>query len=158
MEQKMLAYVIVALIAVIIAAAVLLRGYGSTGNTAMANTAAPAGPVSSTQSATPASNTSAVLFSSTPYYQYAYLVSDSPLSSQAKAALAGFNFNNTQLANGTRKITIELAGTSQSQTVMLKPGYKLYIIEATFGDDGYGFDSSLGDDGFVMVNQTGYVA
>ena len=51
-----------------------------------------------------------------------------------------------------------LEGSGQSQSITLKPNYKLYIIETTFGDDGFHFDSSLGDDGFVIVNQNGYIA
>ena len=102
-------------------------------------------------------NSSATLFSSTPYYPYSYLISSQPLSQQAKSALSGFNMTTNLLANGTSKVTIMLKGTTQSETIMLKTGYSLYIIEATLGDDGYSFDASLGDDGFVVVNQSGYV-
>ncbi len=100
---------------------------------------------------------SSVLFSSTPYLQYAYLISGGNLSQEAKAALTGFNMTSDFLSNGTEEIRIAIQGSGQNQTIMLDPGYKLYIIETTFSDDSYGFDASLGDDGLVMVNQTGYV-
>ncbi|MDE1768230.1 MAG: hypothetical protein KGH67_02015 [Candidatus Micrarchaeota archaeon] len=134
----------------------LLAGVFFLGNGAATSHTASQSSVSATSGVT-ATNSNATLFASSPYAQYAYLISNDTLSQQAHAALAGFNLSNTKLANGTRKITIALQGTSQNQMLMLRPGYKLYIIETTFGDDGYGFDSSLGDDGFVLVNNTGYI-
>ncbi len=102
-------------------------------------------------------NSSKVLFSGTPYYPYSYLVYPGPISSQAKAALAGFSLNQSQLRNSSSKVTITVTGTSQQQTLVLAPGYRLYLIETTMGDDGFNFDSSFGDDGFVVVDQNGYV-
>ena len=98
------------------------------------------------------------MFSSTPYYNYAYQVYPGPISQQAHSALAGFNITSSTLQNSSVKITISLLNTGQSQSVMLNSNYKFYIIETTFGDDGYGFDSSLSDDGFVAVTPSGYVA
>ena len=105
-----------------------------------------------------AQNASKVLFASTQYAAYSYQVYPGPLSQQASMALSGFNVSSTVLQNGTADITILLSGTSQSQTVLLKPGYKMYIIETTFGDDGFGAEYSLGDDGFVTVDPNGYIA
>lgn len=102
-------------------------------------------------------SSSQVLFSSTPYFQYAYLISGSNLSQEAKAALTGFNMTSDFLSNGTEEIRVAIQGSGQNQTILLDSGYKLYIVETTFSDDSYGFDASLGDDGLVMVNQTGYV-
>ena len=103
------------------------------------------------------SNSSQVLFASTQYALYSYQVYPGPVSQQAQTALAGFNLTVAQLQNSSTKIDISLVGTRQSQTILLKPNYKLYIIEATLGDDGYHFDSSLGDDGFVAVTPEGYI-
>lgn len=110
---------------------------------------------SSQQSANPNSN--AILFNSTLYAQYSYLISDPVLSQQAQSALAGFKLVRTQLQNGSIEMNISKSGVLQPSSVILAPGYKMYIIETTFGDDGYGFDSSLADDGFVIVNSTGYI-
>ncbi len=98
----------------------------------------------------------ATLFSSSPYASYAYLISDPTLSQQAQAALAGFSLNVSKLANGTTSVSIS-PKSGQGTVIMLQPGYKLYFIEAAFGDDGYGFDSSLADEGLIEVNQTGYI-
>ncbi len=105
----------------------------------------------------PSSNSSSVLFSSTQYYPYSYLISSSNLSSAAQSALAGFRLSRMQMQNGSVEVNISLSNGGQGNSVVLKPGYRLYVIEASFGDDGYGFDSSLGDDAFVMVNPNGYI-
>ncbi len=103
-------------------------------------------------------NSSKVLFASTQYAPYSYQIYPSPISQQAQSALAGFNITSTALQNSSTEVKLSLSGTNQYQTLILKPNYKLYIIETTFGDDGYRFDSSLGDDGFVVVDPNGYVA
>lgn len=107
---------------------------------------------------TTSANTTGMLFANTQYAQFAYLVSSGSLSSQAQAALAGFNLTRTQNQNGTTTITITLLANGAKQTVNLKQGDKLYIIETSFGDDSFGGDSNLGDDGFVLVKANGYVA
>ena len=68
------------------------------------------------------------------------------------------NITTTMLQNSSTEIKLSLIGTDQYQSLILKPSYKLYIIETTFGDDGYHFDSSLGDDGFVIVDSGGYIS
>ena len=149
-----LAYAVVGLLVVAGLAAV----YYSSHNGAAASAPIATSPATSTAStAYSRPNSSATLFSSTPYYPYSYLISSQPLSQQARAALSGFNMTTNLLTNGTRKITIMLQGTNQSEVIMLKSGYSLYMIEATLGDDSYNVDASLGDDGFVVVNQSGYV-
>ena len=107
---------------------------------------------------TTSTNSSKILLSNTQYFPYAYQVYPGPTSPQAQAALAGFNLSSTTLQNGTTKVTVTLVGTSQYQSFMLRPDYKLYIIETSMGDDNFHFDSSLGDDGFVAVDPNGYVA
>ncbi len=100
---------------------------------------------------------SKVLLSSTQYASYSYLVSGDNLSSQAQAALAGFNMTASNLKNGSRFITVSVIGTSINKTFTLGSGYKLYIIETSFGDDSFHFDSSLGDDGFIVTDPNGYI-
>jgi hypothetical protein len=103
-------------------------------------------------------NSSKVLFANTQYAPYSYQIYPEPISQQAASALAGFNITSIQLQNSSSEVKLSLTATNQSHILIIKPGYKLYIIEATFGDDGYHFDSSLGDDGFVLVDPNGYVA
>ncbi|MDE1861270.1 MAG: hypothetical protein KGH72_06170 [Candidatus Micrarchaeota archaeon] len=103
-------------------------------------------------------NSSNVLFAGTQYAAYSYQVYPGNLSQEAQAALSGFNLTSTSLQNGSARVKIALIGTSQYQYLILKPAYKLYIIETSFGDDGFSMDSSLGDDGFVVVDPNGYVS
>ncbi len=103
-------------------------------------------------------NSSKILFSSTQYFSYSYVIYPGPVSQQAQSALAGFNLTSTKLQNGTADVKISLIGTNQNQSLVLQPNYKLYIIETTFGDDGFRFDSALSDDGFVVVDPNGYIA
>ena len=112
---------------------------------------------SSTPPNSATTNTTGTLFASVQYAQFAYLISNNTLSSQAQAALAGFNLSRTQYNNGTTLMGITLIGSVNKQTLTLKPGYKLYIIEASFGDDSFGGESNLGDDGFVEVSPNGYI-
>ncbi|HVA82898.1 MAG TPA: hypothetical protein VNF06_01915 [Candidatus Aquilonibacter sp.] len=97
------------------------------------------------------------LFSNSPYAQFSYLISSNTLQYQAKAALAGFNLTKTQLANGSVEMRISIVGTNINQTVLLGPGYKEYVVETSFGEDSGNFDGSLADDGFVTVDQNGYI-
>jgi hypothetical protein len=106
---------------------------------------------------TVSTNSSKILFSTTQYAQYSYLVYPGQISQQAQAALTGFNMTATMLQNSSTEVRLALIGTSQYKSLILKPNYELYIIEIAFGDDGYHFDSSLGDDGFVVVDPNGYV-
>lgn len=103
-------------------------------------------------------NSSNVLFSQSQYFSYSYLVSSANLSQQAKSALAGYNLTRTPLGNGSVNITISQAGSSNGQRVTLQPGYKMYIVETSFGDDSFGKDFSYSDDGFLIVDPNGYIA
>lgn len=153
MNVKIIAGVAIMLI-IIVVGVVAFSGHHGT-STALINT------TSNTHGTTTGNqtiNASKTLFSSTQYYPYSYQIYPGPISQQAQSALAGFNITSTVLQNSTAKITLTLSGSGQGQTIMLKPNYKLYIIETTFGDDGFHFDSSLGDDGFVVVDQNGYLA
>lgn len=97
------------------------------------------------------------LFANSQYAPYAYLISQPPLSQQTNAALAGFKVSSIQLTNGSTRMTLSVNGTNDNQTVTIGSGYKMYFIETTFGDDTFGHESSLGDDGYIVVNPAGYV-
>jgi hypothetical protein len=102
------------------------------------------------------SNSSGVLFSAQQYSNYAYLIAPGNMSQQAKSALDGYTMSARPLSNGSENVTLGVAGTSRQGSLVLTPGEKLYVIETSFGDDGPGYDGSFGDDGFVLVNQSGY--
>ncbi len=146
--KSLIPSIIVLFIVIIVAGLIAFNGHS----------AAPGAQINATATGGQNINSSKTLFSSTQYSQYAYQVYPGPMSQQAQSALAGFNITSFVLPNNTAKVTLTFLGTNQNQSIALRPNYKLYIIETTFGDDGFHFDSSLGDDGFVVVDPNGYVA
>lgn len=150
------AIVSIAAIAAIAAAAAVVLGMHPSPAAGQGSTAVSAGAHGG--NATQAGNQSGVLFASTQYAPYSYQVYPGPLSQQARAALSGFNVTTAALRNSSVEITVTLLGSGQQQSMTLKPGYRLYVVEAAFGDDSFHSDYSLGDDGFVIVDQNGYVA
>lgn len=153
MISKNIIYSAIALLAIIGIAVFFLSGHQGAGN--QSNAYINQNKVNATNPTTP--NATSILFANTQYAQFAYLISSGTLSGQAKAALAGFNISKTQNQNGTATIAITLLADGNKQAVNLNQGDRLYIIETSFGDDGFGTESNLGDDGFVLVNANGYV-
>jgi len=147
MVPKIAIYFVVAI--AVIGIAVFLTGGGTRGtpSTTYINSTAQA-----------ASNSSAILFANTQYSPFAYLISSATLSSQAQAAISGFSLSRSSSQNRTTTLTLTYLADGSKQVISLKPQYKLYFIETSFGDDGFGSESSLGDDGVVMVDPSGYVA
>ncbi len=152
MDIKSLSGIIVLAVIIVTGVLAFSNHHGTSG--ALINSS---GNTQTNSAATTPANSSKVLFANTQYASYSYVVYPGPISQQAQSALAGFNLTSSQLQNSSTEIKISLIGSGQSQTLVLKPNYKLYIIETTFGDDGYHFDSSLGDDGFVVADPNGYV-
>ncbi|MDE1870908.1 MAG: hypothetical protein KGI06_01580 [Candidatus Micrarchaeota archaeon] len=153
MQTKMIIYAIVAVLAV-----------SAVGFFALRHGAAPAQKPGATstvgsyaRTTAQQGNSTGVLLADEPYAPYSYLVSGSNMSQQAAYAMDGFNMSSMTLSNGTRTITITVIGTNVYKNIELAQGYRLYVVETSFGDDSYRFDSSLGDDGFVIVNPNGYV-
>lgn len=140
----------------VIAALIVVSLYtGHAASNSAGTSAGPQAPQTSTVGQT--GNNSKILFANTQYAPYSYLAYPGQPSQQAKLALSGFNLTANQLLNGSAKISITIVGTTQSQSLLLMPNYKLYVIETTFGDDSLNFDSSYGDDGFVVVDPNGYI-
>ncbi len=152
-SKTMVTVIAVVVIAAVAAVALGMHPTPSASQGSQAVTTAGQGSNSAT-----ASDQTKVLFANTQYAPYSYQVYPGPLSQQAQAALSGFSMKNTTLQNSSVIVTLTVVGSGQQQTVVLQPGYKLYIVEATFGDDSFRSDYSLGDDGFVVVDPNGYVA
>ncbi|MCL5429892.1 MAG: hypothetical protein M1504_00250 [Candidatus Marsarchaeota archaeon] len=101
----------------------------------------------------------ATLFSSTQYYQYSYLISSPTLSGAAKSAVTGFNVTRSVLSNGSTEVQFMQYGTNNSAGAYIVPnGDSLYYIDGSFGDDSPPTgEYSMGDDGIVLINSSGYV-
>lgn len=145
--------IIISVLAVVAVGGILFAAFGHGGVGQMA--ASGGGSTTAAQSGSAGNSTQ--LFANSQYAPYAYLISQPPLSQQTNAALAGFKVSSIQLANGSTQMTLSVNGSNANQTVTLGKGYKMYFIETTFGDDTFGHESSLGDDGYIVVNPAGYV-
>ncbi len=96
------------------------------------------------------------LFKNSPYFYYSYLVwtNNTPESS---VAMAGFLLYNKTLKNGSVELTLSAKNYGVSKQINLSRTDSLYIIDTSLGEDFGSSDTSLADDGFVVVNSTGYV-
>jgi hypothetical protein len=145
--QKLVIYGVIVVIVLLGLAALLFmgpRGHGSS------NTITIQGSTTSLARG----NSTGPLFSSESYYPYSYLIAPGNLSQQSKSALDGYTMTVSQTPAG-ENVTISLSG--RSVVTSLVNGEKLYIVETSFGDDAPGFEGSTADDGFVVVDQNGYV-
>ena len=102
-------------------------------------------------------NGSGTLFASQPYASYSYLIAPGNVSQQSRLALDGYNMTVSSQLDDSEAVTLFVVGTNSNRHIALTSGEKLYIVEASFGDDGPNYDGSLADDGFVVVDRNGYV-
>jgi len=99
-----------------------------------------------------------MLFSGTPEYRYAHLISGDQLSADAQEAISGFSWNRTMDADGTVHVTLKALSPNYSdQSYTLQSGQSLYFIERSLGDDTHDNDGTLSDDTAVVVDANGYV-
>ncbi len=148
--ERIAVYGVIVVLVVIGLIALLVLGQSGNQNSQFTTSTAPQG-----GNTTPQANVSGPLFSSEPYYGYSYLIYPGNISSQSRSALDGYNMALSQGPNGAENITLSTQG--RGGTVTLQAGERLYIVETSFGDDASGYEGSVGDDGFVMVDQNGYV-
>lgn len=131
-----------------IAAAMFLHGPGKTSPSVTT--------VQGSQSA--ANQTVAILLSQTHLAPYAYQIYPYN-SSTPRTAYSGFNITTGEIVNGN--VTVRIANyLNQSQNVSYSflSTDRLYYIDTSFGDDSApSGEYSLGDDGAVLTNSTGYI-
>ena len=97
------------------------------------------------------------LLASTSYGQYAFRVYPGPETSRTRLAVAGFAINVSPRA-GALQLSVATVGSGQApQTSMIRPGDRVYFIEATLGDDSGDQDYNFGDDGVVVTDAKGHV-
>ncbi len=145
---------IAAVVVIVIALILVFSGGNSSGKPSLPSGQPP-------QAGNAAQSSGGTLFADSPYASYAYLISTSPLSAQAKQALTGFNLNVTQNSNGSETYRLTTAKSNYvNQTYILEPGQKLYFIERSLGDDDASTDTDymMGDDAGIVVNADGTIA
>lgn len=144
----------IAVVVIVVIAAIVLIGFGTYGNAN--NSTSVAASSSSTASTTSIANTGQ-LFAESQFYSYAYQIYPGPLSQDAQYAVEDMTLTNQTLSNGDVNVTIAPSGPAASVSIMLHPGEKLYFTDLTFADENPAADYNLQDDGYVVVDQNGYI-
>jgi hypothetical protein len=113
-------------------------------------------------SSSPANNPPPALqkFQGSPISSSAFQIYPGPLSDQATQAVAGFNIDTKILPDGS--VQVNLTSTNPEYTdqhVVVKPGYTLYFIEKSTGDDSPtgNTDQNLRDDATLLVDPQGFI-
>ena len=118
------------------------------------------GPTASA-SATPSATPSATIsvgppLASQSYAQYSFEVWPGPRSTAAKAALTGLTITVTRTGHGIW-VKAGVIGQPPNPAQLYPGGAKVYIVEASLGDDSNNADYNLGDDGVIVTNPAGRI-
>ena len=94
--------------------------------------------------------------SSQSFAGYSFLVWPGTPSSAAKAAMAGLVVAVRRTSSG---ITVEAGASGQSQgpARLYHGGARVYVVEASLGDEAGNQDYNLGDDGVVVTDAGGRI-
>jgi hypothetical protein len=101
-----------------------------------------------------------IKFSDTPDNKYSYQIFPGEITSEAKAALSGFNVVSQVQEDGSAIVTLTANDPEyKDQQYTVKPGEILYFIERSMGDDDVAnsIDRYLGDDTAIVVDTKGFV-
>jgi hypothetical protein len=96
------------------------------------------------------------MLSSQPYASYAFQVWPGPVSAAAKAARTGLMISVRRQGSGI-VVTAGVAGQPAPPPRFYPAGTKVYVIEATMGDDSGNSDFNLGDDGLAVTDAQGRI-
>jgi hypothetical protein len=143
---------------------------GAGASTGPAASAAPSGPSAPASSAAPtarrtarpgASSTSpgaspGPLLSSQSFASQAFQVWPGTPSAAARAALTGLSISVRRHGSGVL-VTAGVSGQPAGAPRFYPNGTRVYVIEASLGDDSGSSDYSLGDDGLVVTNALGRI-
>jgi hypothetical protein len=106
----------------------------------------------------PVNASSQELFNNSQYAPYAYMIYPNvDQSAAAQVAISDFNMSIRNSPNDSVNLTMTFTDTGASYSVIVKPTDKLYFIDRNLGDDSAGRDGTGGDDGYILVNSTGYI-
>ena len=100
--------------------------------------------------------TAGPLLSSQSYASYAFLVWPGTLSSPARAAMTGLAISVHRSGQGI-SVTAGVSGQPASSPTFFPSGAKVYVIEASLGDDANDTDYNLGDDSLVVTDSSGRI-
>ena len=89
------------------------------------------------------------------YASYSFQVWPGPVSQTAQAAMTGLSVNVTRHGSGI-SVSAGVTGQPAQAPVVYPTGTKVWVIEASMGDDS-GSDFNLGDDGLVVTDAQGRI-
>ena len=115
---------------------------------------APASPAASPGPTAPAK--AGPLLSSEPYASVTYRIWPGPLSATARQALTGLKVAVHQHGPGLL-VTAGVIGQPPAAPHLYVGGARVYVVEASLGDDSGDADYNLGDDGLVVTNAQGRI-
>jgi hypothetical protein len=90
------------------------------------------------------------------YAQYAFQVWPGTPSAAAQAALTGLSVTVHQQAGGLQ-VTAGVNGQAPGPPHLYPGGARVYVVEASMGDDSGASDYNLGDDGLVVTDAQGRI-
>ena len=96
------------------------------------------------------------LLSSEPFASVAYQIWPGPVSGTAHQALTGLAISVHNRGSGLA-VTAAARGQGAAATHLYRGGVRVYVVEATMGDDSGNSDYSLGDDGLVVTDAQGRI-
>jgi|ERR1035438_2957639 hypothetical protein len=106
-------------------------------------------------SASPSSSTGPLL-SAEPYASYSYQVWPGTLSTAARQALTGLTVTVHRQSAGL-SVTAGANGQASPTPHLYPTGARVYVVEASLGDDSGNSDFNLGDDGLVVTDSAGRI-
>lgn len=127
----------------------------SVGPTAARGAGPVAGP-SATAGATGQAGKPGPLLASQPFAPYAFAIWPGTQSMAAKAALTGLSVSVRQVPSGL-SITAAVNGQGAGPAHVYLHGARVYVLEASMGDDASSSDYNLGDDGLVVTDSQGRI-
>ena len=119
-------------------------------------TAGPSNSAGPTKGPSSSASSPGPLLSSEPYAQYAFQVWPGTPNASAKAALTGLSVTVHSVPGGLSVIA-GVNGQPASAPHLYSGGTRVYIIEASMGDDSGASDYNLGDDGLVVTDAQGRI-
>jgi hypothetical protein len=137
-------------------------GPASAAGTAAGASPAPASPGSAASHSTPASPSASPssslgpLLSAEPYASYSYQVWPGAPSTAAKQALTGLAVTVHRQPAGL-SVTAGVNGQASPAPHLYPAGARVYVVEASMGDDSGNSDFNLGDDGLVITDSAGRI-
>jgi hypothetical protein len=125
----------------------------SPGRAAASGAASPGKPASSRTSSSAAPGP---LLSSESFASYAYQIWPGTPSAAGRSALTGLSISVHRTASGL-SVTAGVVGQPRPAAHFYPGGARVYVIEASMGDDSGNSDYNLGDDGLAVTDSRGRI-